>query len=349
MQNGPLSVPARVALATPQAARRPAWAVSLSGRAAAPVTSVSPEPRRALPAIDRPAFDSSHRIHHSIAAVSDPGRSGGRILAHAHVDDGLIQPRGRGRRLRRQKQVSMRVLYRAVVVVALFGLALPAWAADGPSSSSRAVQRPQPRPQPRPQARPRPKRPPIGIRAYAAVDFDQLAAKQSYKAVVGSSHIIAYGAGVDVLDVWKHVFIRGAVTHASRNGTRVFVDTGQVFSLGQPITISWTPIELGGGWRFKPTRSRLHPITPYVGGAFVALDYKETSPGAEAGDDVTSYLPGAEGFGGVEFGILKHLAVSAEAQYRTVPNALGTGGVSKDFNETNAGGFTARVMIAFKR
>lgn len=242
----------------------------------------------------------------------------------------------------------MRVLFRAVVVVALAGIALPAWAADGPSTS-RSVQRPQPRPQPRPQARPRPKRPPIGLRAYAAVDFDQLAAKQSYQAVVGSSHVIAYGGGVDILDVWQRVFIRGAVTHGSRSGSRVFVDNGQVTSLGIPITISWTPIELGGGWRFKPTRSRFHPITPYVGGAFVALDYKETSQGAEAGDNVSSFLPGAEGFGGVEFGILKHLAVSAEAQYRTIPNALGSGGVSQDFNEKDAGGFTARVMIAFKR
>lgn len=241
----------------------------------------------------------------------------------------------------------MRVLFRALAVPALLALAVPAVAADGPSAPSTSVS--VQRPQPRPLLKPRPKRKPIGIRVYGAVDFDQLAATQSYQAVLGTSHVLAYGGGVDILDVWRHAFIRGAVTHGSRNGSRVFVDSGQVVSLGIPITISWTPIELGGGWRFKPTRSRLHPITPYVGAAFVALDYKETSQFAEASDNVSSYLPGAEGFGGVEIGILKHLAVSGEAQYRTIPNALGAGGVSQDFNETNAGGFTARVMIAYKR
>lgn len=225
----------------------------------------------------------------------------------------------------------MRRFIRFILVVGLAALALPAYAGDGSASFLSAA--------------PRSHHSTMHFRVYAAVDFDILAAKQSYKAVLGSSNVTAVGAGADV-DVSKHAFVRAAFTHASKTGSRVFVDNGQVFSLGIPITISWTPIEVGGGWRFGRPASR---VTPYVGGAFVALDYKETSNFAQAGDNVSKNLPGAEGFGGVEFGLGKWAAISGEAQYRTIPNALGAGGVSQDFNEKNAGGFTARVLIAFRR
>ena len=52
-------------------------------------------------------------------------------------------------------------------------------------------------------------------------------------------------------------------------------------------------------------------------------------------------------FGGFEIAVAKGLTITAEAQYRRVPNALGAGGVSKDFNETDLGGVTARVSIGF--
>ncbi|HEY3886221.1 MAG TPA: hypothetical protein VGL62_13480, partial [Vicinamibacterales bacterium] len=64
---------------------------------------------------------------------------------------------------------------------------------------------------------------------------------------------------------------------------------------------------------------------------------------------VSSHLSGAEGFGGVEVGLAKHLSASGEAQYRTVPNAIGAGGVSQDFGEKDLGGFTARVLVAYRR
>lgn len=231
----------------------------------------------------------------------------------------------------------MRVFIRVVLAALIVGYALPAWAGDGSTSVSSFSVAPAAR-----RAR-------LGVRVYGAFDFTTLAAKQSYKAVLGSSSITAFGGGADIVDVWKHVFVRVAVTHASKSGSRVFVDNGQVFPLHIPIKIAWTPIELGGGWRFRPGYSASSSITPYVGGAFVALGYKETSDFAQSGDNVSTYLSGAEGFAGVEFGVIKWLAVSGEAQYRTLPNALGAGGVSKDFNENNAGGFTARVLVAFRR
>ncbi|HEY3886362.1 MAG TPA: hypothetical protein VGL62_14205, partial [Vicinamibacterales bacterium] len=104
-----------------------------------------------------------------------------------------------------------------------------------------------------------------GLRLYAAIDFDELAATKSFNAVLGTSHVVAFGAGADITDVWKHLFVRIAVTRASKDGSRVFVDDGQVFSLNSPITIAWTPIEAGAGWRFQRGRPGRRTITPYVG------------------------------------------------------------------------------------
>ena len=92
-----------------------------------------------------------------------------------------------------------------------------------------------------------------------------------------------------------------------------------------------TPIEAGGGWRFaSKTGSR---FTPYAGAAFLSMGYTETSDFADAGDNTSERFTGQDLFGGVDIGIVKWLAASAEVQYRRVPNAIGAGGVSKDFGE----------------
>jgi hypothetical protein len=198
-------------------------------------------------------------------------------------------------------------------------------------------------------ARPAPRAPaaaPIGLRAYGIVDLDALAATDSFNAVVGTSHLPAFGGGVDVVDIWKHLFVRAAVTRARKSGSRVFVANGQVSSLGIPLTVTMTPVEVGGGWRFvsrKPSR-----LTPYAGVSFVSMGYTETSKFADSSENTSERFTGQDLFGGVEVRILKWLVASGEAQYRRVPNALGAGGVSKDFGESDLGGVTARVTIGFR-
>jgi hypothetical protein len=39
------------------------------------------------------------------------------------------------------------------------------------------------------------------------------------------------------------------------------------------------------------------------------------------------------------------LSIGGEARYRWVPDALGVGGVSDEFNETDLGGLTLRVRV----
>ncbi len=217
----------------------------------------------------------------------------------------------------------MRSILRRACVAAALGLALsgaPAAAQGAPSST--------------------------GLRAYGIVDSTALAARESFDAVLGTSHLTSFGGGADVVDIWKHLFVRVAVTHGSKSGSRVFVSGGQVFPLGIPLTVTMTPIEAGGGWRFAS--SRASRIVPYLGAAFLSVGYQETSKFAEAAENTSQRFGGQAVFGGAEVGIAKWLVASGEAQYRRVPDALGAGGVSKDFGESDLGGITARITIGIR-
>ena len=185
-------------------------------------------------------------------------------------------------------------------------------------------------------------RPTIGFRAFAAVDAETMAAADSFKAVFGSTEMIAGGGGGEI-DIWRHLFLRIAATRARRTGSRVFVDGGNVFPLNIPLTATMTPVEAGGGWRFA-SASRL---TPYAGGALISLGYSEVSDFAQAGENVNDRYTGVGVFGGVDISIWKGLFVGAEGQYRriTVPDVQAS--VMHEFGERDLGGASARILIGF--
>jgi hypothetical protein len=224
----------------------------------------------------------------------------------------------------------MRASIAAVVVAVTSVLAAPSIAAAGDPQAGAA-------PPPAPSA--------VGVHAYAAIDGNFMSATHSFEGVLGTANLIGYGGGVDIVDVWKHLFVRLAVTHASDTGSRAIFTGTETVSLGVPLTVSMTPIEIGGGWRFTSSRGRL---APYVGGGALVLSYKETSQFADASENVSDTFVGYDAFGGVELGITKWLLVGGEAQYRGVPNAIGDAGLSQAFNETNLGGFTARFTIGVR-
>jgi hypothetical protein len=183
----------------------------------------------------------------------------------------------------------------------------------------------------------------VGIRAYGLFDFTSPAASRSFKAVFGSSQFSSFGGGAEV-DLSRSLFLRFAVSRAERTGSRVFVDdAGDVFTLNIPMTVTMTPIEAGGGWRFS-TNGR---VTPYIGGAFISLGYQETSTFAQASDTVNERYTGGEGFGGVAIKISKGFFAGGEAQYRYVGVPDVSTSVMQQFHEKDLGGFTARVLIGF--
>jgi len=188
--------------------------------------------------------------------------------------------------------------------------------------------------------------PPIGAKAFAAIDFNSFSASHTFNAIFGSTQIPGYGGGVDVTGLWSNLFFRFAVTSAKKTGTRVFVDNSQVFKLNQPAKLSLTPIEIGAGWRFAG-KSKL---TPYAGGGAIYEPYKVTYTQSSDLDESQSFTGGVV-FGGVDYAMTKVLNVGGEAQYRTLPNALKSdlsSSVAHVFHETNLGGFTGRITFGVK-
>ena len=148
--------------------------------------------------------------------------------------------------------------------------------------------------------------------------------------------------------MWKHLFVRVAVTHASKEGTRaIFTGTDDV-SLGIPLTVTMTPIELGGGWRFvdveRPLRAlrrrRALLLAVLQGNVEVRRSPARTSSERSPATKCSAARSSASRSG---------WSPAGEAQYRGVPNAIGDAGLSQEFSETNLGGFTVRFTIGIRK
>ncbi|HUL72822.1 MAG TPA: hypothetical protein VLT86_06950 [Vicinamibacterales bacterium] len=231
-----------------------------------------------------------------------------------------------------------RAVFTLLIVCVVFAPGVSAAQTRPTPSSPQPARRPAPPPK---------KKEKVGFRAYVGVDIEAMSASQSFKAVTGSSTFIGPSGGVEITNIWHTVFARVAFAHASKDGQRVFVNNGTVFPLNIPLKVGMTPIELGGGFRRVMDKKKLW--TGYAGVSALFLNYSETSTGALAGDDTHQTFTGVTIFGGVDRGFHKYLMTGVEAQYRSVPNALGTAGVSQAYNETNLGGFAVRIFFGFKR
>lgn len=205
-----------------------------------------------------------------------------------------------------------------------------------------------------PQTPPPPRRPapvrapravPIGVRVFFALDSDTMTATKTFNAVLGSATLAAYGGGGELLNIWRRVFIRGALTFTSKDGTRVQSNGDDFVPINIPLTVTMRPFEAGGGWRFgKSERDR---VIPYAGGGLLLMSLKQKSTvPTETTESTSDSFTGSFLFGGVDFSPAGIFSAGAEVQYRGVPNAIGDDTtVSK---ERNLGGFTFRAMVGVK-
>ena len=192
------------------------------------------------------------------------------------------------------------------------------------------------------------RRPPAnqpGARVIGGISFMRMAAAEGFEAVTGSSTILHYGGGVQGYDVWKHLFVEGTIEYGPADGERVFVHEGEVFPLGIPLEVTMLPIDMVAGWRFA-SRS---PITPYVGGGYSLVNYRESSEFAEEGDDLDEWHSGFVVMGGIEVRASRLIAIRGEAKYREVPGGLDGGGAASALGETSLGGFAFGVKVAIGR
>lgn len=184
------------------------------------------------------------------------------------------------------------------------------------------------------------------FRAYAFFDATALAAPDTFDAIIGKTNLQMFGGGGEVF-IWKGLFARVAFSSTTETGSRAELHDGEVIPLGIPLTVELRPFELAGGWRFNATaRAR---VVPYAGGGLLRMGYKETSDFATSGDNTNTTFTGGVVFGGVEVRPFSWIVTGAEVQYRSVPNALGDGGLSQAFDEHDLGGVTVRVLVGIRR
>jgi opacity protein-like surface antigen len=187
---------------------------------------------------------------------------------------------------------------------------------------------------------------PIAIRGFGDAGVTVFSATQSFKTILGRPSGPVFGGGVE-LDLAKHLFVSVGASRFRRTSHRVFVFNGQVFNLDDPATITVTPLEVNAGFRL----TRRAGIVPYGGGGVGWYKYQETSPHSDAADNVNSTSTGYQVLGGAEIPFGKWFAAAAEAQFASVPKALGhdSTGVSSLYNEHNLGGVTFRVKVVIGR
>ena len=93
------------------------------------------------------------------------------------------------------------------------------------------------------------------------VGYFDMAAKDSAKAVFGSSGGLTFGGAVRY-NVWRGAFVSAGVRTFSKEGERVFLLSpgGAVQKLGFPLSLRLTPILLSAGYRYHHGQT----IVPYA-------------------------------------------------------------------------------------
>jgi len=186
--------------------------------------------------------------------------------------------------------------------------------------------------------------PAVSLHGFVLVGAETFTASQTFKATMGKSSGLVYGGGGEIA-LRSGIFARVSVSRYKDTGQRAISLEGQVFQLGIPLTATITPIEVTGGYRFVG----LGRVVPYAGGGIGTYKYTETSRFADSSENVSASYTGYHFLGGVDVGITSWLRAGGELEYASVPNALGTGGLSQEFNETNLGGTTFRMVISVGR
>jgi opacity protein-like surface antigen len=187
----------------------------------------------------------------------------------------------------------------------------------------------------------------ISIHGYAMVGRITFTADDSFDAVLGDSSGTIFGGGARIGLPYGGLFVDAGAWRFSGDGERVFASGGEVVRLNIPMEVTITPVEISAGWQF---RIRQAPrLTPYVAGGITSYGYRETSEFAATTEDVDDRFTGYHVMGGATVRVTRWLGVGGEFAWTTVPDAIGSGGVSAAFNEDNLGGTSLRLKILVGR
>jgi hypothetical protein len=204
--------------------------------------------------------------------------------------------------------------------------------------------------QAKPKPKPAPARAPsreISIHGYAMVGRITFTARDSFDAVLGDNSGTIFGGGARIGLPYGGLFVDVGAWRFHGDGERVFVSGGEVVRLNIPMEITITPVEISAGWQFSIRQAPR--LTPYVAGGVTSYGYRESSEFAAATEDVDDRFTGYHVMGGATVRLTRWVGIGGEFAWTTVPDAIGSGGVSAEFNEDNLGGTTLRFKIVVGR
>jgi hypothetical protein len=226
--------------------------------------------------------------------------------------------------------------------------------------------KPQPAGQPKPVIPSRSQKP--GVAAFGLFQNEWMTAKDTFDAVFDKSTLSSPGVGAEGYNLFGGLFARIAFSKSTSTGTRVAVVEGESLPLDIGLELKLSSTEVSAGWRVpfggrrrpgpppvgkpgapapKPVVAGPPRIHAYGGGGFLFVNYRESSTFGESEDNESfnGYLV----FGGLDVTIWKLIYAGAEVQYRMVPDALGGGGSSREFNETDLGGVVVRMLFGVRK
>jgi len=183
------------------------------------------------------------------------------------------------------------------------------------------------------------------IAAYVTFGRMNFSARKTFDAILGDSTGRIVGAGARITS--GHLIFDFGAWRFQETGERVFIFEDQVYPLGIPIEVTATPIEMTAGWMFHV--KQLPRLRPYAAGGLISMSYREKSDFSTRFENDDRTFNGFLARGGAEFKIMKWIGVAGEAAWSSIPDAIGTGGVSKAFEETDLGGTSIRLKVTIGR
>jgi hypothetical protein len=184
--------------------------------------------------------------------------------------------------------------------------------------------------------------PSVSLRPFVTLAVERFAAHQTFEAVFGEAFQPLWGGGLTVA-FKKGFYLDVAASRFRKIGERAFIFEGESYKLGIPLTATLTPLEVTAGGR-----SRVSPrVFPYFGLGVGSYRYQETSEFNDGPFDKrhVGYLVVL----GVELRVSRWVAVSGDAQYTRVSGIIGTGGISKEADESDLGGTAGRFRVIVGR
>jgi hypothetical protein len=191
-----------------------------------------------------------------------------------------------------------------------------------------------------------PDEPAASARLFFLATEQSFAAKTTFKAAFGTSVEPFFGGGLQVV-MANGVFVEFGLSRFKKTGQRAFINNGQTFQLGIPLTATITPLELSAGYRFFASGSSR--FIPYAGAGIGRYGYREESDFSATGDNVDTHHAGYLALGGVEIRVHRWVGVAVDAQYTHITGILGAAGVSKDAGESDLGGIAGRFRVLIGR